>query len=119
MINGIVGVIIWTEDVERLAAFYRDILEMTPHSVRPGFVAFSWGDIRLSISRHDQVSGKAKDPFRVMINLGVQDINGVYQRLKDRQVAFIRPPEQERWGGWVATFNDPDGNVLQLLQQPS
>lgn len=119
MIDGVVGVILWTDDVERLAAFYRDVLDLTPHSVTPDFVAFSLGDVRLSIGRHDGVRGTASDPFRVMVNLGVRDIQQVVARLKDRGVAFIREPEQERWGGWVATFSDPDGNMLQLLQQPS
>ena len=34
-----------------------------------------------------------------------------------RQVR-TRAPEREEWGGWVATFADPDGNVLQLMQLP-
>ncbi len=34
------------------------------------------------------------------------------------RVNFDRVPEQEHWGGWVATFRDPDGNMLQLLEQP-
>jgi predicted enzyme related to lactoylglutathione lyase len=33
-------------------------------------------------------------------------------------VEFIRQPEREQWGGWIATFKDPDGNILQLLQLP-
>ncbi len=119
MIDGIVGVILWTEDVDHLAAFYRDVLELTLHSTRPDFVAFSLGDGRLSIGRHDSVHGSTKDPFRVMVNLGVQNIQQVVARLKQQGVAFIREPEQEHWGGWVATFPDPDGNMLQLLQQPS
>ncbi len=43
-----------------------------------------------------------------------RDINEAY----DIQEAFheLLKPEQESWGGWVATFKDPDGNVLQLLQ---
>ena len=118
MIDGVVGVILWTEDVERLAAFYRDVLELTPHSRRPDFVAFSLGDVRLSIGRHDSVRGRASDPFRIMINLGVTDIHGLSQRLRDKGASILRPPEQEHWGGWVATFRDPDGNILQLLQQP-
>ena len=32
--------------------------------------------------------------------------------------AFTRPPGREPWGGLVATFADPDGNTLQLLQLP-
>ena len=51
-----------------------------------------------------------------MINLGVNDIHGEYDELRRRGVDFLRPPEREHWGGWVATFRDPDGNVLQLLQ---
>jgi predicted enzyme related to lactoylglutathione lyase len=118
MIDGVVGVIIWTDDLERLVAFYRDVLGLTPHSVRPHFVAFKWGEMRLSLGRHAQVSGPAKDPYRIMINLGVADIHRTYATLVARGVTFIRPPEREHWGGWVATFRDPDGNILQLLQQP-
>ena len=32
---------------------------------------------------------------------------------------FSREPAREDWGGWVATFADPDGNVLQLMQLPA
>ncbi len=118
MIEGVAGVILWTDDVARLVAFYSDVLGLTPHSVRPEFVAFSFGNVRLSIGRHERVSGEAKDPYRVMVNLAVGDIHQEYERLKELNVAFLRPPEREGWGGWVATFKDPDGNILQLLQQP-
>ena len=119
MIEGVAGVILWTDDVERLAAFYTDVLGLTPHSATPEFVAFSFRNVRLSIGRHDRVSGEARDPYRVMVNLAVGDIDEVCGRLRGKSVFFLRPPEQERWGGWVATFKDPDGNILQLLQQPA
>ena len=118
MIDGVAGVILWTENVERLAAFYRDVLELTPHSVRDTLVAFRFGDVRLSVGLHSGVKGRAKDPNRVMVNLGVRDIHGTYARLQRKGVVFSRPPEREHWGGWVATFQDPDGNILQLLEQP-
>ena len=118
MIDGVAGVIIWTEDLERLVAFYQGTLGLKPHSQRPDFVAFKFGDVRLSIGRHGSVKGQARDPYRIMVNLGTQDIHRDYQRLSQQGVQFIRPPEQERWGGWIATFLDPDGNILQLLQQP-
>ena len=118
MIEGVAGVIIWTEDLERLAAFYRDTLELTPHSIRPNFIAFRWGGMRLSLGKHSKVRGAARDPYRIMINLGVDDIHRVYASLRAKGVAFLKPPQREEWGGWVATFFDPDGNTLQLLQQP-
>ena len=116
MIDGLAGVIIWTDDLDRLSAFYTDTLGLSPHSVRPHFVSFKWGGVRLGLGAHREVSGRSRDPYRVMINLAASDIHVEYEALRSRGVEFMRPPEREHWGGWVATFRDPDGNVLQLLQ---
>ena|SRR5690606_39064395 len=118
MITGVAGVIIWTDDLDRLSAFYRDTLGLTPYSVRPHFIAFRWGNMRLSLGKHRNVSGPARDPYRIMINLEVEDIHQMHASLTRQGVSFLKPPTQEYWGGWVATFFDPDGNILQLLQQP-
>ena len=116
MVYGVVGVVIWTDNLERLRRFYRDTLGMPLHSNHGDFVAFQFGDMRFNIGQHDRVQGQAREPYRIMINLGVSDIHAEYRRLTEQRVEFIRPPEQEGWGGWVATFKDPDGNLLQLLQ---
>ena len=118
MINGVVGVNIWTDDLERLRRFYRDTLKLPLHSDHGDFVAFRFGDMRLNLGLHDGVKGQTREPYRIMVNLGVEDINAEHQRLREEGVEFIRPPEREGWGGWVATFKDPDGNVLQLLELP-
>ena len=118
MIEGIAGVIIWTNNLERMTDFYKNTLEFPVHSARPHFVAFEWGKMRFSIGAHDRVHGPAPDPHRIMINLAVVDIHRTHETLSHRGAAFLRPPERESWGGWVATFTDPDGNILQLLQQP-
>jgi catechol 2,3-dioxygenase-like lactoylglutathione lyase family enzyme len=34
-------------------------------------------------------------------------------------VAFTGLPEQQSWGGILATLRDPAGNELQLVQRPS
>ncbi|MDP6453722.1 MAG: VOC family protein [SAR202 cluster bacterium] len=118
MIGSVNGVIIWTHDLDRLTKFYTETMGFTPHSIRSYFVNFEWGDMRFSIGSHDEIKGQAADPYRIMINFDVQDIHTIHQTLVDKGVEFIRPPEQEHWGGWVTTLLDPDGNMLQLLQQP-
>ena len=118
IVDGVAGVIVWTGNLDRLVGFYRDTLELTPHSVRPDFVAFRWGDMRFSVGAHSAVEGDSREPYRVMVNLATSDIHAAFDRLTAKGVRFTRPPEQEHWGGWVATFRDPDGNTLQLLQQP-
>ena len=119
-IEGLAGVLVWTEPDRYLAMrdFYVDALGLTPRSDRERFVNFEWGDQRLTVSVHPEVAGRNDDPLRLMINLGVADIHSVAARLEARGVEFVRPPEQEPWGGWIATFHDPDGNTVQLLQTP-
>ena len=124
MITGVVGVTFWTDDLEKMFRFYNDVLQLPLHSRHPDFIAFELGQggpngdvaMRFNIGLHDRVSGASKDPYRFMPHLGVADIHAVAARLAEAGVEFIRQPEQESWGGWVATFRDPDGNTLQLLQ---
>lgn len=118
MINGIAGVIIWTANLPRLRSFYTGVLGLKPFSSHDYSVSFVWGDLRLRIARHSSIKGKNADPLRVMVNLDVDDIHEVYKSMLGKGTAFIRPPEMEEWGGWVSTFSDPDGNVLQLMQLP-
>ncbi len=116
MIDYFAGVIMWTGNLAPMLAFYRDILQLPVHSVHSGFAAFEVNGIRLSVGLHSEVHGPASDRTRIMVNLGVNDIQAAYAALAGRGVEFVRPPEREHWGGWVATFSDPDGNLLQLLQ---
>ena len=116
IINGLAGLIIWTEHIDVLSNFYRDVLQLVPHSVKPDFISFKWGDTRLNIGTHSDIKGLSKDKFRIMINLRVKDVRAVYKHLEERGIDFIRPPEQEHWGGWICTFSDPDENIIQLVQ---
>jgi predicted enzyme related to lactoylglutathione lyase len=119
-VTALAGVLVWTS-ATRFAAmdhFYVDVLGLAPRTRRAGFVNFELGGQRVTVTVHDDVLGPATDPLHVMINLEVDDIAGAHARLLAAGVTFVRPPEQEPWGGRVATFADPDGNVLQLFQLP-
>jgi len=117
-ITGLAGVIIWTDPDRHgeMADFYRDTVGLRPRSDREGFINFDLGTARLTVARHSEVQGPTRDPLRLMVNLEVGNIDPVYRRLVAAGVPFTRPPEQEPWGGWIATFNDPDGNTVQLMQ---
>jgi len=120
-IRGLAGVLVWTESerFEAMARFYRDRLGLTPRTSKPDFINFDWDGVRLSVGVHGGVQGASRDPLRIMVNLAVDDIHAAYTRLTGAGVVFTRAPETEAWGGRVATFLDPDGNVLQLLQLPT
>ena len=120
MITEIVGITLWTADLDRMVRFYRDTVRLPLHSFHEdeGFAAFQLGELRFNVGRHGQIQGPSRDPLRIMPHLGVDDIRSEHARLESEGVEFIRLPEHEHWGGWVATFKDPDGNVLQLLEFP-
>ena len=125
MIIGLAGVILWTseERFPAMRAFYRDVLGLEPRSERDLFISFAWAATdtrspRLTITVHSDVRGTAQDPHRVMVNLEVDDLDGAYARLRELDVTFLRPPETEHFGGRLATLADPDGNLVQLLEQP-
>ena len=121
MSENLAGIILWTDNLLRLRSFYEETLGLHPHSVREDFIAYSWDlgttVIRFSIGLHSEVLGRTKDPLRVMINFNVRNIEDRVSKMKKAGTKFIRNPELEHWGGIVATFEDPDGNVVQLLQQ--
>jgi predicted enzyme related to lactoylglutathione lyase len=72
--------------------------------------------MRLTLGIHTDVAGPTSEPNRILLNLGVIDIHAAADRLRERGVTFTREPSAESWGGWIATFADPDGNLVQLLQ---
>jgi predicted enzyme related to lactoylglutathione lyase len=105
-----------SEQPETLAAWYRDVLELPPVP-EMGEAAFSLGErTAFLIDGHSETRGKAREPQRVLINFMVNDLASERQRLLERGVQFIRPPEREPWGGLITTFLDPDGNYLQLIE---
>ena len=116
MLAGIHSVLIWTEDVNRLLPFYRDVLGLQPEMESEGFVVFqaSTGG-QLALGAHSEVRGRSSDPYRVMVDFEVDDCQAEYERLSREGVKFIRPPSKED-GVTIATFRDPDGNLLQLFE---
>ncbi len=115
MLTGIHSVLIWTEDVSRLLPFYRDILGLKPQMESEEFAVYMLNGPGLVIGKHSEVQGKSHDPNRVMVNFRVKDCQAEYERLSKQGVEFIRTPTKDAIH-IIATFHDPDGNVLQLLE---
>jgi predicted enzyme related to lactoylglutathione lyase len=119
MIKGLRTSTVWSEDLNNLLRFYRDTLGLTVGIEAPGFVLL--GDptgAAVALGTHSEVHGKAKEPQRHIIGLETDDIRGDYERLRKAGVEFLEEPVD---GGQVifATFKDPEGNYLQLLQYNS
>ena len=119
VIKGLSTAGIWSEDIQKsLLPFYRDVLGLPLSVDTPGFVVLGRGAAgtpSVTLGTHSEVKGKNMDPARHMVGLATDDIQADVQRLKSRGVEFIAEPEVFD-NVTVATFKDPEGNYIQLLQ---
>jgi len=73
------------------------------------------GGFLLVIDRRDDVAEVNDEPGRLILNLHVDDFDAAQTRLLEAGVGWTAPPE-DRPSGRFATFTDPDGNYLQIIQ---
>jgi predicted enzyme related to lactoylglutathione lyase len=116
MIKGLRGATIWSEDLNNLLPFYRDLLGFAVGVQTAGFVVL--GDLSaptLALGTHSEVHGRNADPARHMVGLSTDDVDADWKRLKAAGVEFVEDPTD--YGRFrIATLKDPEGNLLQLLQ---
>jgi predicted enzyme related to lactoylglutathione lyase len=99
---------------EKLRQFYGEVVGLAK---RPDMGdAYDIGGAVLGIDGHSELSGPAKEPARVLIDLFVDDLQAEQARLEGQGVPFIRKGGREYWGGVISTFLDPDGNYVQLIE---
>lgn len=58
--------------------------------------------------------GKSTSGYITMV-FKVDDLNKTYEDIKGKGIE-IAPPRKADWGGQELVFNDPDGNIIILLE---
>jgi predicted enzyme related to lactoylglutathione lyase len=107
---------IWSENLNHLLPFYRDVLGLKVAAQTEGFVVLGeLGGATLALGTHSDVRGRNADPARHMVGLATDDVDADWKRLKSAGVEFVENPTDY---GTVrlATLKDPEGNLIQLLQ---
>ena len=79
MITGLRGATTWSEDLNNLLPFYRDLLGLPVAIEIPGFAVLGkLGAATLALGTHSQVRGKNADPARHMVGLETDDVDAEY-----------------------------------------
>ena len=103
-----------TENVDKLHAFYHDVVGLEPRGDM-GPHALQLGSGALTFDGHIDTKGKVGEPSRWILSLMVDDAKAERERLEAAGVPFIRKEGIEPWGGKISTFTDPDGNLCQVV----
>ncbi len=114
MIRRIWDVTLTVTDLSQAVAFYRDLLGLPLKYQFPDYAGFDVGGVELGLK-----TWGGKEPPREgepVVNFLVDDVDRAFQELSAKGVRFTKGPEDTRWGGRIALFQDPDGNTLQLTQ---
>ncbi len=69
-----------------------------------------------SILDHSEVKGKSKESKRILLNFEVDDIDKSVEMMKKNKVTMIQEKYHVEGYGYIATFEDLDGNYFQLVQ---
>lgn len=112
------GVRIFVDDLEAARGFYRDTLGLPAAWDRPEMGAFGVAleNAELIIEREDPTGPDGALVGRFLgLSLQVVDIDAAHTRLAASGVPFDLIPTLQPWGGTLAHFRDPAGNVLTLL----
>ncbi len=123
MVKFIEGLLIGSENAKALADFYKEKVglkqtnefEMGEDGTSGFEFSFDSGS-GFYIMDHSKVKGKNSNSDRILINLEVDDIEAEVKRLEDVGVKKIADIHHVEDYGYIATFEDIDGNYFQFVK---
>ena len=123
MIRGLEGVIVYSQNARRLANFYKDKVglnlttegEMGRKARIFGF-EFPGSSSLFYVADSDMIKGVTKGARRTFINFEVDEIEREVRKLTKNKVKPVQEIYHLEGYGWIATFEDLDGNYFQLVQ---
>lgn len=123
MIKGLESITVFSENAKKLAGFYRDkvglkvTLEAEMGEKPDNLFGFEWKNRSdLYVIDHSKVKGKNKFPDRQIFNFEVDNIKSEVKKLDKASVKKVKDTYHLQSYGWIATFEDLDGNYFQLVQ---
>jgi predicted enzyme related to lactoylglutathione lyase len=119
-VSSTVRPIIVTADLDRLLAFYGQLVDAVelhrmPAEGAPFYVGVRVGDSELGLVSDDSV--QAGTPQRMLLSIDVPDVDALLDRVSALGGRVLGPPTDTPWGQRVVHLHDPDGNTVNLTQE--
>jgi catechol 2,3-dioxygenase-like lactoylglutathione lyase family enzyme len=117
---------LFTEDPDQLVHFYHDVLgfriiKKLEFEADYGYTLEIAPGYEMWLAKHSEVHGFSKEPVRTMLNIYVDSVSTLYEKLKDRtDITFLQVPRAmsdfvPNETRYVLTLLDPEGNCMQFM----
>ena len=106
---------IFISDFQKSLAFYHEQLGLAVTKQDPSFGYASFQTEGISFAFAQTVDGTLVGRH-TGIGWVVDDLQRTHDALQAAGVEFDMPPTPQPWGGFMAMFRDPDGNIFYLDQ---
>jgi predicted enzyme related to lactoylglutathione lyase len=112
---------IGVRDFKKALEFYRDVLGLPLRFADESFLyaSFDGGAVPFAIAGGDEGKVGAREDKHTGIGFCVDDVDAAHRELAAKGVRFTMLPSKQPWGGYMALFADPDGNIFYLDTQPA
>ena len=133
-------VAIAVRDMDRMLAFYRDLLGFALEWEKPSYDGRSFAKVvaldgarahvamlnghgmHIELFHYLEPQGRSLGELRMCdfgythFGMKVKDLHAIYARLHEAGTPFNSPPENLRPGVWAAYFKDPEGNTIEIVE---
>ncbi|MEA3019981.1 MAG: hypothetical protein QOI47_1505 [Actinomycetota bacterium] len=118
MVGPIESVRVFTHDLGLARKFYARGIGLTETTSGPGYSLFATGGADLILEEIDPDDPASEGLVgRVAgFSFSVESCVATCRLLDARGVTIVSPPRRQPWGGVLAFVEDPDGNLLTLVQ---
>ena len=123
-LDGLGAITLFTEDLARTAAFYRDVFGLALLFEDDTSAVFRFGATVINVLQVDAANeliepapvGGPDAGRRVQLTIWVEDTDAVCAQLQEHGVALLNGPVDRPWGKRTAAFADPGGHVWEVAQ---
>jgi catechol 2,3-dioxygenase-like lactoylglutathione lyase family enzyme len=118
----IAAVTLFEEDLERAKAFYQGVFQLPIVYEDANSAVFNFDGTLVNLLRAGEApslvapaSVASPDAgVRLQFTLGVEDVDAVCDRLRERGVELLNGPIDRPWGIRTASFRDPGGHIWEI-----
>jgi catechol 2,3-dioxygenase-like lactoylglutathione lyase family enzyme len=118
----IAAVTLFVEDLEAAKRFYREVFDLPVVFEDDNSTVFRFGETLVNLLKTSEAPELVKPAtvatrdagVRFQFTLGVDDVDAMCEKLKERGVDLLNGPMDRPWGIRTASFKDPGGHIWEI-----